>query len=383
MEETINQQFLKPNNENNSNQIMDAYFVGPDTRAPKKLTISCQKCTIHTAPIIMMIFVIDFLILFLLRFSLFFIPLVIVAYILSIYYFFNTRNKIEIEKDENKNVICIKSINWFCCKNKKFELSHFYFHIGYIHDDRKNNHIFYRLFMIKDFENSSEIDLDASNVKNIPIKLYYYLDYIWPNGEENLQKKLNDFIGISPNHQSVFHFNIREYMKLEPTEKEKQIEKMKELNPHMAKLFNNGNMGHYSQYMKFCENYFCYYIEELYSGKKGEILRIDFIYSKNFERIFIGLVNNNEKSYKNTFEFQMNSIDKFILQKIGYEDKGYILKVNLKNSESLQIYSLKNATQENLRGLVYLLNEKLGNINNNQIVTASEDNSPPTANIDS
>ena len=79
----------------------------------------------------------------------------------------------------------------------------------------------------------------------------------------------------------------------------------------------------------------------------------------------------------------MNSIDKFILQKIGYEDKGYILKVNLKNSESLQIYSLKNATQENLRGLVYLLNEKLGNINNNQIVTASEDNSPPTANIDS
>ena len=159
---------------------------------------------------------------------------------------------------------------------------------------------------------------------------------------------------------------------------------MKKLNPEMAKIFMGSDRGQYSQYMRFCENYFCYYIEELFSDKKADLLRIDFIYSKNFDRIFIGLVNNNEKTYRNTFEFQMNSIDKFILQKIGYEDKGYNLKVNLKNSESHQIYSFKKATQENLRGLVYLLNEKLNNGNNdNHIVTSFEDNSPPTPTIDS
>ena len=80
----------------------------------------------------------------------------------------------------------------------------------------KNNHIFYRLFMIKDFENSSEIDLDTSNVKNIPIKIYDYVDYIWPNKEkEILEKEMNDLAGVSPNHKCAFNFNIREYMKLD------------------------------------------------------------------------------------------------------------------------------------------------------------------------
>jgi hypothetical protein len=89
--------------------------------------------------------------------------------------------------------------------------------------------------MIKNFENSSEIDIDTSNIKNNPIKIYDYVDYIWPNdgvrGVDNLEKELNIFAGVSPEHKCVFHFNIREYMKLEPTEKEKQFAKMKELNP--------------------------------------------------------------------------------------------------------------------------------------------------------
>ena len=317
-------------------------------------------------------------------FSFWFIPLFIIVFILSIYFSYHyTRKKVEIERDENKNVISIKAINWCGCSYKQLELTHFYFYIGTVFDDRENSHVFYRLFMIKDFENSSEIDLDTSNVKNIPIKIYDYMDYIWPNKEvQILEKELNDLAGVPPNHKCAFNFNIREYMKLEPTEQEKQLEKMKDLNPQMYKLFKNSDRGTYSQYMKFCENYFSYYIEELFSDKKGDILRIDFIYSKNFDRIFIGLVNNNENTYQNTFEFQMNTIDKFILQKIGFEDKGYNLKVILKNNESQQIYSLKKASQEDLRGLVYLLNEKFTNINNNnQIVTTTKDNPPPTPNI--
>ena len=395
--ESLNQEFLKPKIENNqiiqnqniSNQITDQYFIGPESGVPKKRTVPCEKCNAKAFPYLLFLIVSDVFIIPILIFAWYFIPLVAILYIFTIYIFYHfTRRNVEIERKENKNVISIKAINLCGCTYKQLELSNFYFHIGTVYDDRENNHIFYRLFMIKDFKNSSEIDLDTSNIKNIPIKIYDYVDNIWPyeggvNAVDKLEKELNDLAGVSPDHKCAFHFNIREYMKLEPSEKEKQLEKLKELNPHIAKYFMGSNRGNYSQYMKFCENYFSYYIEELYSEKKGEILRIDFIFSQNFDRIFIGLVNNNEKTYKNTFEFQMNSIDKFILQKIGYEDKGYNLKVNLKNNESYQIYSLKKATQENLRGLAYLLNEKLTNNNGNEIFTIAEGNSPPTPNLDS
>ena len=80
----------------------------------------------------------------------------------------------------------------------------------------------------------------------------------------------------------------------------------------------------------------------------------------------------------------MNSIDKFILQKISFEDKGYNFKVNLKNNKSQQIYSFQKATQEELRGLVYLANEKLTSFNNNnQTDIITEENPPSTPNIDS
>ena len=95
--------------------------------------------------------------------------------------------------------------------------------------------------MIKDFENSSEIDLDTSNIKNNPIKIYDYVDYIWPHdrvgGVDNLEKELNIFVGVSPEHKCVFHFNIREYMKLEPTEKEKTICNNEKIKPRNGQNF--------------------------------------------------------------------------------------------------------------------------------------------------
>ena len=45
------------------------------------------------------------------------------------------------------------------------------------------------------------------------------------------------------------------------------------------------------------------------------LFRIDCIYSKKFDKIFIGLVNFNEIKYLNTFEYQMNNIIRFIYEK--------------------------------------------------------------------
>ena len=88
--------------------------------------------------------------------------------------------------------------------------------------------------------------------------------------------------------------------------------------------------------------------------------RIDCIYSKNFDRIFIGLVKSFSKKYINTFEYQMNNISRFILEKeINSNDTTFNLRVVFKNNETQQICNIKNKAQEDLEGLAYLLNERL------------------------
>ena len=56
-----------------------------------------------------------------------------------------------------------------------------------------------------------------------------------------------------------------------------------------------------------------YIIYKLSKKFFDNIYRIDCIFSRNFDRIFIGLVKYTKTSYANTFEFQMNNIDRFIL----------------------------------------------------------------------
>ena len=280
-----------------------------------------------------------------------------------------TFKKLEITKDD-KNIISINTYNYFHCLYKQMKLTNINFYIGLINDDRENNHFFYRLFIMKNFENSPEIDLNLGNVKTSPLKLYYHFDHIWPVNQPEIENRLNHLIG-NADYECPFKFDINKYMNIGQS----KVERIQILNP----LFQNSDKANYSQYLKFCDNYFCYYLEEPFSDKKADILRIDIIYSKDFNIIFIGLVKNNEKNYLNTFEFNMLTIDRFILQKINYEDKGFNLKVIFKDQNTRLIYSLKKATQNDLRGLVYILNERL-NINFNNIAEmVNEENPPPLA----
>ena len=99
----------------------------------------------------------------------------------------------------------------------------------------------------------------------------------------------------------------------------------------------------------------------LYKVLKSKIdYRIDCIYSKDFDRVFIGIVKYQNTKYANTFEFQMNNISRFILEKEGKSsDKTYILKVVFKNNETQRIFPITNKSREDLKGLAYLLNERL------------------------
>ena len=94
-------------------------------------------------------------------------------------------------------------------------------------------------------------------------------------------------------------------------------------------------------------------------------MRIDCVFSKNYDRIFIGLVRRNENSYKNTFLFQINNIIKFELQQYNNSSKSFYLKVLLKeNNISQEIMFIKGKKYNELEGLIYLLNEKINSKEN-------------------
>jgi len=94
--------------------------------------------------------------------------------------------------------------------------------------------------------------------------------------------------------------------------------------------------------------------------KRKIIFRIDCIYSKNFDRIFIGLVNYTETKYENNFEYQINNINRFICEKEKKNDAtNFHLKVIFKNDEIQQIYSFGNEREDVLERLINFLNGRL------------------------
>jgi hypothetical protein len=65
----------------------------------------------------------------------------------------------------------------------------------------------------------------------------------------------------------------------------------------------------------------------------------------------------------------MNNISKFFIEREGNSNSKFNLKVEFKNNTIEQVCTIKNKTQEELEGLVYLLNERL---NLNSINNSSE-----------
>ena len=102
------------------------------------------------------------------------------------------------------------------------------------------------------------------------------------------------------------------------------------------------------------------YIIYCYKGFK-EILRMDIIYSNNFDKLFIGLVNYKEEKYLKTFSFDINNIEKFILN--PYKNcctEKLMLKVIYKNNYSADICSYSKESK--LEPLLFILNEKINKI---------------------
>jgi hypothetical protein len=109
---------------------------------------------------------------------------------------------------------------------------------------------------------------------------------------------------------------------------------------------------------------------------KYNCIRIDIIFSSDYDRLFIGVSKNDNLSYYIAkFEYFLNDIDKFILQKNNIKDKGFYLKGIIKGNNMINDICYIEDVQTELEGLVYILNERL--INNNQQQYFNECPPPP------
>ena len=98
---------------------------------------------------------------------------------------------------------------------------------------------------------------------------------------------------------------------------------------------------------------FFYFMYKYSKYLKGNIKRIDFIFSIKFNAIFIGIVKYTQTKYGAIFEFHKNNISKFFYERA---DNNFNLKVQFKNNKTQQICTLKKQTQEELEGLICFSN---------------------------
>ena len=275
--------------------------------------------------------------------------------------------------------------------------------------------LYYRLIIINTFKDGIAIDLDSSNIQNNPVKIFDFFEHVNAhkfNGQLNMIKTLKTFSGNPNEEESPLSFSINKYMN-----------KQEDIFKHFNNFIRNVS---FSKYVKLNDHFFSYYNREpikhkvcqgcpssifylshfflfffslisffpldnknfifeiiyiiLFSvslflllctylctklGKTGKLLRIDMIYSKNFDRLFIGLVKDDKISYINTFIFKLDEVEKFVLQKNDINEQGFHLKSINKGNGLIQDICHLYEPEAELEGLLYLLNQKLQNDINN------------------
>ena len=325
-------------------------------------------------------------------------------------FFYN--KKIIFLKDASKEKLIIKVINFLCFARKIIilDLENVHFNIQETVSYSENgSYIFYGLLIINDFKNLVGIDLDESNIKQKPAKYLYCFDNysLFRYKSLELSDNLNDFVDSPRDYENPLFFNINKYLKKRKRYNYDSSSYMKFSEHffiyHFIGEFNTSRFSRsFSRFITVINGIFCSLALILLAGGDNKIrlivvifllviniffyilykclkftfdniLRIDCIYSKNFDRIFIGLVKYTKTKYVNTFEYQMDNIDRFILENHSNNNKTFNLKVVLKNNEKQLICTLRKKTQEELEGLIYLLNERLIiNTNTNNDIDSSE-----------
>ena len=342
--------------------------------------------------------------------------------------------KIEIIKDVPNKKLRVNLVNYLCCAKKKreFTFPNIYADVRIIKGDKDTSDS-YNLVLINSFKDGIDIDLDSSNIQNLPLTIFYVFENVSTykfNGQFTMKQTINTFLGNSNDETNPLSFNINKYMNKEQNIFSSHVtgrgpfNKYVKMNDHffsyytkdplydkrciifvklllilyhialapLAVVFGTGSENTKEKYSPFekkekytpseKETYLylgvfglfgcCIILYLIILGirfccdRTNEYLRIDIIYSKNFDRLFIGVVKNNGKEYLKKVLFNLNEIDKFVIQKNNINDKGFHLKSMNKGNNLIQDICHIKEEQDELEGLLYILNEKLSyNANNN------------------
>ena len=207
---------------------------------------------------------------------------------------------------------------------------------AYIHCEKSSEKVV-KIVILNILKNPREIDLDKSNIKTTPIFLIYE-DGLIGNYDET-RVKIDNFLG----ERNYENNEINKYIILYNKNYKKDEKKL------------------FDKYMKITDHFYTLF----YSKDKNN--RYDFIYSDDFERLFIGKVNGSR--YFKTLLFNLSEIDSFEMVEEGDSDiTNYYIKINDKNHQQSQIkindYYLN---RNDLEKFVLLLNGKLNDINETKI----------------
>ena len=346
------------NNEKPTPQtIKNPYIIIPENNEENRLSISKGKFCVFASIFLLIFFMIGPIVTFSIKGLPFLIPILLVPIILILSC---CKSKIELIKDKSNNRLTVTEKYYLCCKKRhNLSLEYTDFKVfGYGSESGPFcNHELSTIIALN--INPNVVDLDNSNIKNIPFKFLYKF-YNLIGEQRQLELNLINFIG------SKFENKIKDEIDLYvPKQNNNKI-----LFP--IDIFNRNN----EIFVKIFDHFYMFYnYNFLRMTKSNESFeRLDWIYSNDFDRIFTGVVKN-DSSYINTFIYNTNTIDKFILE---IKDGKYCFKILLKNGNNTEICRYKREQEDNLNTFIYLINGQINKINNVNQNQTTPDNSAPT-----
>ena len=211
----------------------------------------------------------------------------------------------------------------------------------------QNRYLFYQddLILLNTLKNPGEIDLNQSNIINCPVNLITkYETFYGLDGDCNeIQLKIDQFLG-----QQKYENNIYD-----------EINKYRGQN---GSNYLNVQKKIFAPYMKINEYFYTFFY--MYSTV---IYRTDFIYSNDFERLFIGKVS--YARYSKTLLINLNEVNTFEMfeeEKSDGDSPSFMsgsLKIIYKNQKTEEIAGICRDKKFYLEKFVLLLNGKLNDIN--------------------
>ena len=284
-----------------SPQPMDdnPYIVIPEENEIRQRSFS-KGCFCIVFPIIIAIFLlVGPTILFIQNELPYLIPL---GAILAFLLLFFCKCRIVLIKDKINNRLTVKEKNFFCCGKS--------YNVPLEYADIKTSNYGEETGVCGKKELSNIIilnadpnvtDIDNNNIRNTPFKFTYRFSGLI-GSIKDLSFELENFI------VNKFKNNIEEEINLYVPNDKKPGKKI------YTFFSSSGYVERESEtFIKISDHFYMFYNYDFIDNgsSKESFGRLDWIYTNDFARIFLGVVKN-DKSYVNTFIYNIVTIDKFI-----------------------------------------------------------------------